>query len=214
MMKNIKSDDEKNKTIREEEGYCNMDEPIACTSQSDNKLSDSERLEAVEPEEDRPIFLNNISANVFRKMMDWTEFHSEDVDSDSSDESPESSRVFNGTGDAKNNSSNKASNRTLGAGRRRKRFSDCDDNGLSLSNPIPQWDEMFIKSLKEEELYELMSACNYLDVRPLLSMCCKFVAAKLHGKSVDQVREMLKIVSDYTPEEEERLKKENAWAED
>ena len=80
-------------------------------------------------------------------------------------------------------------------------------------NDITAWDERFIKGLDEDSLYSLMMACNFLDVRLLLENCCKVIASRLKGKSVEQVRSLLGIETDYTPEQEARLKKENAWAE-
>jgi len=79
---------------------------------------------------------------------------------------------------------------------------------------IPVWDRDFIESLEEQELYALMNACNFLNVHVLLAFCCKMVAARIRGKSVEQVRHLLHIQSDYTKQEEEKLQKENAWAED
>ena len=45
-------------------------------------------------------------------------------------------------------------------------------------------------------------------------MLSKTVAGWLKGKSVELIREEFNIPCDYTPEEDERLKKENQWAED
>ncbi|KAI1299377.1 Suppressor of kinetochore protein 1 [Halotydeus destructor] len=82
------------------------------------------------------------------------------------------------------------------------------------TDDIPQWDKNFVGRWEKPVLYEVLQACNYLDLRPLLEICCKTIANMIKGKSVEQVREILQIQSDYTPEEEEQLKKENAWAED
>jgi len=82
------------------------------------------------------------------------------------------------------------------------------------TDDIPQWDKDFVARWDKSTLYEVLQACNFLDLRPLLEICCKTVANLIKGKSVEQVRDILGLVSDYTPEEEEQLKKENAWAED
>lgn len=82
------------------------------------------------------------------------------------------------------------------------------------TDDIPQWDKDFVGKWDKSTLYEVLQACNYLDLRPLLEICCKTIANMIKGKSVEQVRDILGLVSDYTPEEEEQLKKENAWAED
>jgi len=82
------------------------------------------------------------------------------------------------------------------------------------TDDIPQWDKDFVNKWDKSTLYEVLQACNFLDLRPLLEICCKTIANMIKGKSVEQVRDILGLVSDYTPEEEEQLKKENAWAED
>jgi len=82
------------------------------------------------------------------------------------------------------------------------------------TDDIPQWDKDFVGKWEKPILYEVLQACNFLDLRPLLEICCKTIANWIKGKSVEQVREILDLQSDYTPEEEEALKKENQWAED
>jgi len=82
------------------------------------------------------------------------------------------------------------------------------------TDDIPQWDKDFVARWDKSTLYEVLQACNFLDLRPLLEICCKTVANMIKGKTVEQVRDILGLVSDYTQDEEEALKKENAWAED
>ena len=36
----------------------------------------------------------------------------------------------------------------------------------------------------------------------------------MRGKTLEQVREKFKIVNDFSPEEEEEIRKENAWADE
>lgn len=48
----------------------------------------------------------------------------------------------------------------------------------------------------------------------MLELLAKTVAGWMKGKSVEEIRSEFNIECDYTPEEDERLKKENAWAEE
>ncbi|KAJ9077268.1 hypothetical protein DSO57_1018341 [Entomophthora muscae] len=77
---------------------------------------------------------------------------------------------------------------------------------------IDPWDYQFAK-LEKEPLFELILAANYLDIKPLITVCCKMVANMIRGKTVEQVREEFNIVNDFTPEEEAEIRKENAWIE-
>jgi S-phase kinase-associated protein 1 len=57
-------------------------------------------------------------------------------------------------------------------------------------------------------------AANYLDIKPLLNLGCKTVANLIKGKSVEEIRTTFNIKNDFTPEEEETVKKENEWCEE
>ncbi|KAJ3087775.1 hypothetical protein HK102_010310 [Quaeritorhiza haematococci] len=81
------------------------------------------------------------------------------------------------------------------------------------SDDIDEWDGNFIK-VDNEELFEIILAANYLDIKPLLDLGCKTVANMIKGKTPEQIREMFNIENDFTPEEEEQIRRENEWAAD
>jgi S-phase kinase-associated protein 1 len=60
----------------------------------------------------------------------------------------------------------------------------------------------------------LQQASNYLDIKPLLDVGCKTVANMIKGKSPEEIRKTFNITNDFTPEEEEQIRRENEWAED
>lgn len=66
------------------------------------------------------------------------------------------------------------------------------------------------------ELYNLISslfqAASYLNINGLIDLCCQAVADLIKGKSPDEMRMILNIKNDYTPEEEEEVHNENSWA--
>jgi hypothetical protein len=61
---------------------------------------------------------------------------------------------------------------------------------------------------------DLLQASNYLDIKPLLDVGCKTVANMIKGKSPEEIRKTFNITNDFTPEEEEQIRRENEWAED
>ncbi|KAL3075684.1 hypothetical protein niasHS_012514 [Heterodera schachtii] len=81
------------------------------------------------------------------------------------------------------------------------------------TDDIPSWDVEFLK-VDQGTLFELILAANYLDVRGLLDVACKTVANMIKGKSPDEIRRTFNIKNDFTPEEEEQIRRENAWCED
>jgi S-phase kinase-associated protein 1 len=60
----------------------------------------------------------------------------------------------------------------------------------------------------------ILQASNYLDIKPLLDVGCKTVANMIKGKSPEEIRKTFNITNDFTPEEEEQIRRENEWAED
>ncbi|PVU89507.1 hypothetical protein BB561_005308 [Smittium simulii] len=91
---------------------------------------------------------------------------------------------------------------------------DIDNfDGAASSDNIEPWDEKFM-DLDQEMLFELLLASNYLNIKPLLELGCKTVANMMKGKSAEEIRKLFNIHNDFTPEEEEQIRKENEWAED
>uniref|UniRef100_A0A0N5AU78 Skp1-related protein n=1 Tax=Syphacia muris TaxID=451379 RepID=A0A0N5AU78_9BILA len=81
------------------------------------------------------------------------------------------------------------------------------------TDDIPSWDVEFLK-VDQGTLFELILAANYLDIKGLLDVTCKTVANMIKGKSPEEIRRTFNIKNDFTQEEEEQIRKENAWCED
>ncbi|KAJ3214315.1 hypothetical protein HDU67_001806 [Dinochytrium kinnereticum] len=90
---------------------------------------------------------------------------------------------------------------------------DAFDTSRRRSDDIEEWDAQFIK-VDNEELFDIILAANYLDIKSLLDLGCKTVANMIKGKTPEQIREMFNIENDFTPEEEEQIRRENEWAAD
>lgn len=75
------------------------------------------------------------------------------------------------------------------------------------------WEIEFCK-VDQPALFELILAANYLDIKPLLDVTCKTVANMIKGKTPDEIRKIFNIPNDFTPEEEEQVRKENEWCEE
>ncbi|CAG8540843.1 11426_t:CDS:10 [Ambispora gerdemannii] len=88
-----------------------------------------------------------------------------------------------------------------------------DDDSRRRNTDIEDWDQKFL-NVEQDMLFEIILAANYLDIKPLLDIGCKTVANMIKGKSPEEIRATFNIVNDFTPEEEEQIRKENEWAED
>lgn len=73
------------------------------------------------------------------------------------------------------------------------------------------WDDVF-GAAGIEELFGLMDAANYLDAQQLLDLTCDRISGQLENKSEQEMRDLLQVVDDFTPEEREQIKRETKWA--
>ncbi|KAK7843144.1 SKP1-like protein 1B [Quercus suber] len=89
--------------------------------------------------------------------------------------------------------------------------SSSDSNSSKSNEELKAWDTQFIK-VDMNVLFDLIMAANYLNVKGLLDLTCQTVADMIKEKTPEQIRAMFNIVNDFTPEEEEEVRRENAWA--
>lgn len=77
---------------------------------------------------------------------------------------------------------------------------------------VENFNAAFLEELKTEELFRVILAANLLDIPCLLDLGCKKVADMIRGRSTEQIRLLFGIVNDFTKEEEEAIRRENAWS--
>lgn len=78
---------------------------------------------------------------------------------------------------------------------------------------VQGWYADFV-NIEQEDLFELILAANYMDIKPLLDLTCACVASMIKGKTPEEIRKTFNIVNDFTPEEEELIMEENKWVEE
>jgi len=88
-----------------------------------------------------------------------------------------------------------------------------DENKEKRTDDISSWDTEFLK-VDQGTLFELILAANYLDIKGLLDVTCKTVANMIKGKTPEEIRKTFNIKNDFTPAEEEQVRKENEWCEE
>ncbi|KAF0909815.1 hypothetical protein E2562_000134 [Oryza meyeriana var. granulata] len=81
----------------------------------------------------------------------------------------------------------------------------------SSSEELMKFDAKFV-DVDKATLLELILAANYMNIKGLVDLTCQRVADMMSGKTPEQMREMFGFENDFTPEEEEAIRKENAWA--
>ncbi|CAF2065107.1 unnamed protein product [Brassica oleracea var. botrytis] len=85
------------------------------------------------------------------------------------------------------------------------------DGGASSDDDLKAWDAEFMK-IDQATLFELILAANYLNIKNLLDLTCQTVADMIKGKTPDEIRTTFNIKNDFSPEEEEEVRRENQWA--
>lgn len=86
-----------------------------------------------------------------------------------------------------------------------------DNNDRQLDDELKSWDADFVK-VDQATLFDLILAANYLNIKGLLDLTCQTVADMIKGKTPEEIRKTFNIRNDFTPEEEEEVRRENQWA--
>ncbi|KAH7847743.1 hypothetical protein Vadar_029821 [Vaccinium darrowii] len=76
---------------------------------------------------------------------------------------------------------------------------------------LKSFDAQFV-NVEQEVLFDLIRAANYLGIKGLLDMTCQTVADMIKGKTPAEIRRTFNLRDQFTPEEEEEVRRENAWA--
>ncbi|KAI4389988.1 hypothetical protein MLD38_002147 [Melastoma candidum] len=92
-----------------------------------------------------------------------------------------------------------------------KKHVDSSKASSSLDEELKIWDADFVK-VDQATLFDLILAANYLNIKGLLDLTCQTVADMIKGKTPEEIRKTFNIKNDFTPEEEEEVRRENQWA--
>ncbi|MCO5557540.1 hypothetical protein L7F22_011106 [Adiantum nelumboides] len=85
---------------------------------------------------------------------------------------------------------------------------------FSGKDEIEQWNAQFLLHLQLiPDVFDLILAASYLHIQSLVDLGCRRIANDIIDcNSPEEVRALLGIVNDFTPEEEAAIKRENQWA--
>ncbi|GFP96601.1 skp1-like protein 1a [Phtheirospermum japonicum] len=81
----------------------------------------------------------------------------------------------------------------------------------SSDEDVKGFDADFVK-VDQATLLDLILAANYLNIKSLMDLTCQTVADMIKGKTPEEIRKTFNIKNDFTPEEEEEVRRENQWA--
>mmetsp|Transcript_15988 Transcript_15988/g.17750 ORF Transcript_15988/g.17750 Transcript_15988/m.17750 type:complete len:430 (+) Transcript_15988:2-1291(+) len=69
-------------------------------------------------------------------------------------------------------------------------------------------------NFEQSDIFGTIMASYYLGIRPLIDISCRSIARRIRGKTPAEIRKQFNIESDFTPEEEAQVRKENEWCEE
>ena len=85
-----------------------------------------------------------------------------------------------------------------------------------LNELVQDWYANFVEDMEWKLLLQMVGAANFLDIKPLLQLCCLGVVQRIVGKSAEEVRPMFGIRNPVDGEWEarqlEEVNRENEWA--
>ncbi|MCL7041866.1 hypothetical protein MKW94_025655 [Papaver nudicaule] len=93
----------------------------------------------------------------------------------------------------------------------KKHIESPNRDDRSVDDELKKWDAEFVK-VDQATLFDLILAANYLNIKSLLDLTCQTVADMIKGKTPEEIRKTFNIKNDFTPEEEEEVRRENQWA--
>ncbi|KAI3855535.1 hypothetical protein MKX03_006573 [Papaver bracteatum] len=99
----------------------------------------------------------------------------------------------------------------------KKHVENPQGDASGSKDDLKKWDDEFVGKFDvQTTLFDVILAANYLDIKSLLDLTCQKVADMIHEAAkkggAEEIRKVFNIKNDFTPEEEEEVKKENQWA--
>eukprot|EP01063_Lacrimia_lanifica_P024931 TRINITY_DN32729_c0_g1_i1.p2 TRINITY_DN32729_c0_g1~~TRINITY_DN32729_c0_g1_i1.p2 ORF type:complete len:180 (+),score=94.44 TRINITY_DN32729_c0_g1_i1:53-541(+) len=94
-----------------------------------------------------------------------------------------------------------------------------NNRGADIEKPLTQpvatlvsdWDARFLEQSKTNpQLFELIHAADALKLTDLQELCCAVVAERMANSTVEEIRCMFGITSDFTDKEERNFRRERA----
>ncbi|KAI0065861.1 putative E3 ubiquitin ligase complex SCF subunit sconC [Artomyces pyxidatus] len=68
-------------------------------------------------------------------------------------------------------------------------------------SPVREWDQEFL-DVDRNMLLRIIKAAHYLEIKSLVGSCARAIADMIRGKTTEEMREILGVENDFTPEEE------------
>jgi len=78
------------------------------------------------------------------------------------------------------------------------------------TKPLEGWHLEFV-NVPLAELFEMILAANFLDLKPMLDITCKAVAEMIKGKTPDEIKKVFGVEGEFTADEKAQVLRDNPW---
>lgn len=78
---------------------------------------------------------------------------------------------------------------------------------------LNDWEKKFCE-MPQAEMFDMIMAANYLDIKHLMDISCKSVANSMRGLNAEEIRQKFGIENDFSPEEYSAAVEANRWLEE
>jgi S-phase kinase-associated protein 1 len=68
-----------------------------------------------------------------------------------------------------------------------------------------------LSKLPQEQLFDVVNACNFLNIEGLLDPGAETIASMIRNKSPEELRRVFDVPNDFSPEEIDRIRRDNEW---
>ncbi|KAJ3701297.1 hypothetical protein LUZ61_005002 [Rhynchospora tenuis] len=161
--------------------------------------------------------LPNVTSKTLSKVIEYCQKHVAEAEKAAAAPIPETAEEGSSSAPA----ASKASNKDFGEGSSSARDEAITETSEEESpfakaaakakKDLENWDKAFI-NVDNEILHDVILAANYLNVAGLFDLACRAVADQIKGKHPEVIRQIFNIKNDFSPEEEEEIRRENGWA--
>ncbi|KQJ86625.1 SKP1-like protein 1 [Brachypodium distachyon] len=87
------------------------------------------------------------------------------------------------------------------------------DDDAAAAQRMREWEERFLgdDDVDQALLYDLLSAAISIQADGLIDLVCKRVAHMIKGKTPQEIRALLGIQDDLTPDQRDEIRTDNSW---
>ncbi|KAK1286810.1 SKP1-like protein 4 [Acorus calamus] len=85
------------------------------------------------------------------------------------------------------------------------------DDRKAVEEGMKKWEKKYI-SVSTNDLFRIIMAANYLNIKGLVDLATQQIADLIKGKRTEEIREFFGIQNDFTPEEEAEYREKYKWA--